>query len=103
MGIDARDSKLNNNLILRIDELMQEIKKYRISHNENSIKYGVALLKNIINENKDLGKFFVDSVKEVVDLLEDYKNINAEKIANMPNFSKAWSRGQQYMCFKRMK
>ncbi|MCI7047286.1 methyltransferase domain-containing protein [Helicobacter sp.] len=59
------------------------------------------VLKNILNDHKDLGSDFVDALSEVVSLLEK-NNVNIHSVSTAKYFKKAWGRGLYYVCLRKM-
>lgn len=60
----------------------------------------MELLQQMSNNCFQLGEFFVESLRECIELLKNPLELTEYKISAMPNFSRAWGRGQQYMSIK---
>ncbi len=97
----VRDVEKNDSLACQLRNLKELIKVYREGYKSNQIVKITHLLEEIIRENQDLGEFFLKSVKEVILLLKG-EGMSGEKISCMKHFSKAWGRGQQYVCIKKI-
>lgn len=92
-----------NNIILLNDlrefrGLIKELKKSEF--NKEYYKKSINILKRIIGNNRDLESSFIKIVEEVFCFIES-NEIDADKVASMQRFSKAWGRGQQYIAFIR--
>ena len=60
------------------------------------------VLKEILNDHKDLGNDFVNALSEVINILQ--KNIiNPRSVSTMKDFRKAWGRGLYYACLRKMR
>lgn len=99
----VRDPIKNNRLFRRLVALRKLIEMYRKHYGNDQIFKINQLLRRIVKENMDLGKLFIASIEEVILLLDDDNLVNIENISSMKHFSKAWGRGQQYVCIKKAK
>ncbi|MDE5602445.1 MAG: SAM-dependent methyltransferase, partial [Helicobacter sp.] len=95
-----RDEGLNKDLLQDIICLKTLVKEFRDSSDNAILPKAASLLRDIIQKHKDLGEFFTNALLECIYLLENPKFIESQKIASLPNFSKAWGRGQQYISFR---
>lgn len=93
----SKNQKLAKQLLEFQDLMKQDCRVKEISRGGGHYR----VLKEILNDHKDLGNDFVNALSEVINILQ--KNIiNPRSVSTMKDFRKAWGRGLYYACLRKM-